>query len=199
VRRADGSLAARFWLDRVTRLPLRRQVFGPGGQLAGDVSFTELRIGDAAMPGAAAKPWGGVLAPAQLAALRTQGWPLPGPLPGNLTLLGAREKTAPGGPVVDLDYSDGLLVVSVFVVRGHLPAGLAGWSPVTLDGRRVYANDFDGHSVAWSAGGFVYTVVAAAPPQTVGEVVAALPHGRTQGLMARIGHGLRRLLTWLSP
>jgi sigma-E factor negative regulatory protein RseB len=200
VRRSDGSLAARFWLDQATRLPLRRQVFGPGGQLAGDVGFTEVKVGAVpAVPVAAARPWGGVLAPAQLAALRDGGWPVPDPLPGHLSLLGARVRTAADGPVMDLDYSDGLSVISVFVERGHLPQALSGWSPVTLDGHRVYADVFDAHTVAWSAAGYVYTVVAAAPPQTVGQVVAALPHDARPGLLTRVGHGLRRLMSWLTP
>ena len=43
-RRADGSLAARFWLDDATKLPLERQVFDSGAHLIGqdvfiDVSF----------------------------------------------------------------------------------------------------------------------------------------------------------------
>jgi len=55
-----------------------------------------------------------------------------------------------------------------------------------------------GQAFVWSAQGFVYTVVAAAPPQTVMQVVAALPHG-SPGLLARMRQGLRRLLSWLTP
>ena len=42
-------------------------------------------------------------------------------------------------------------------------------------------------------------MVAAAPTQTVGQVVAALPHGGNQGFAARLGRGLHRLWTWLNP
>ena len=45
----------------------------------------------------------------------------------------------------------------------------------------------------------MYTLVAAAPPQTVAQVVAALPHNGSPGLIGRVGHGLRRLLSWLIP
>jgi sigma-E factor negative regulatory protein RseB len=66
-----------------------------------------------------------------------------------------------------------------------------------LHGRAVYTDDSDGHSVAWSARGFVYTVVAEAPPQTVARVVAALPHDSPPGVLARLGRGLHRLVSWL--
>jgi sigma-E factor negative regulatory protein RseB len=150
-------------------------------------------------PAGAERAWHTTLAPSQLARLRAQGWPLPGPLPGNLTLIGARESGTPTGPVVDLDYSDGLSVVSVFVQRGYLPPSLSGWSRVALDGHRVYANDPDDLCFAWSAGGFVYTVIAAAPQQTVGQVVVALPHDDGPGWLSRMRHGLHRLVSWILP
>jgi hypothetical protein len=45
----------------------------------------------------------------------------------------------------------------------------------------------------------VYTLGAAAPPQTVAQVVAALPHDGSPGPLTRLGHGLHRLLSWLIP
>jgi sigma-E factor negative regulatory protein RseB len=199
-RRPGGGLAARFWLDKATYLPLRRQVFDSSGRVVSDVSFSQLRFGRVAvtrLPGAAARPWGDVLVSGQLTALRVRGWPLPGPLPGNLTLLSARESMFGGRPVIDLDYSDGLSVVSVFVQRGHLPSQLTGWAVVPLQGHEVYADDSTGHSVAWSARGFVYTVIAEAPQQMVGQVVSALPHDSPPGIFGRIRQGMHRLTSWM--
>jgi sigma-E factor negative regulatory protein RseB len=140
-----------------------------------------------------------MLAPSQLAGLRARGWRLPGPLPGNLTLISAKENNTHSGPVVDLDYSDGLSVVSIFVQRGYLPDRLSGWSQVALAGHKVYANDPDDLCFTWSAGGFVYTLIAAAPRQTVGQVVVALPHDDDRGWLGRMKHGLHRLLSLVSP
>jgi sigma-E factor negative regulatory protein RseB len=161
VRGADGKMAARFWLDNATKLPLRRQVFDAHARVTSDDSFIDLKLGAkaaAGAPAAGARPRSSPLSGAELARLRAQGWPLPGPLPGMLTQFEASRTVTASGAVVELAYSDGLSVVSLFVQRGHLPAQLSGWSEAAVDGQRVYAADSDDSSVAWSAGGFVYTV-----------------------------------------
>ncbi len=196
--RPDGMLAARFWLDKLTLLPLQRETFDGRGRLVSDATFAALTVGSTPAGRSA------VTAPRQWvtarpAWLRARGWPLPGRLPGDLALLGAREDDTATGPVVDLDYSDGLSLVSVFLQRGHLRSRLTGWSRVALQGGPVYADDSDGQTFVWSAHGFVYTLVAAAPPQTVAQVVAALPHDGSPGLLARMRQGAHRLLSWLTP
>lgn len=202
VRRTGGQLAARFWLDSATKLPLRRQVFDTHARVISDDSFIDLSLGADAVsgaPAAGAKPRSSPLSGAQLARLRAQGWPLPGPLPGRLTEFEASRTVTASGAVVELTYSDGLSVVSLFVQRGHLPAELSGWSEVALRGQHVYAADPDDRSVAWSAGGFVYTVIADAPEQTIAQVIGALPHDARPGLVARLMRGLHRLVSLADP
>jgi sigma-E factor negative regulatory protein RseB len=196
--RPDGRMAARFWLDEATTLPLRRETFDGRGHMVSDAAFAELTVGPAAAARSAAtapRQW----VTARPARLRAQGWPVPGRLPSGLVLVGAREGRTATGSVVDLDYSDGLSLISVFLQRGHLQSRLAGWSRVALGGSPVYADYSAGQTFAWPARGFVYSLVAAAPPQTVAQVVAALPHDSSPGLLTRLRQGLRRLASWLTP
>ena len=202
LRHPDGRLAARFWLDNVTKLPLRRETFDGHARMVSDDVFVSLKLGPptvAAVPRTASAPGGKPLAGGQLARLRAAGWPLPARLPGQLTLLRASETGGPSDAVVDLAYSDGLSVISLFVQRGHLPARLNGWSEVALRGDHVYASGRDQRSVAWSARGFVYTLIADAPDQTLDQVVGVLPHNGGPGFFGRMGRGLRRLVSWLDP
>ena len=202
VRRPGGGVAAWFWLDSATSLPLRKEMFDARARLISSVTFAEVNIGRGAAGGEpvpTARAWHITLARGQLARLRARGWPLPGPLPGDLKLIGAKESATSAGPVVDLDYSDGLSVVSIFVQRGYLPDRLRGWSKVALAGHKVFANDPDDLCFAWSARGFVYTLIAAAPQQTVGQVVVALPHDDAPGWLAQLKRGLHQLLSWVRP
>jgi sigma-E factor negative regulatory protein RseB len=196
--RPDGSLAARFWLDQGSKLLLRRETFDTGSALISEDTFLAVRFGDGAlagMPAQSVDQWPEKLTAAQLDTLREQGWTAPAELPGGLRLLAAHRTSQ----VVDLDYSDGLSMVSVFVQRGELPAVLRGWREISVSGHEVYSRDPDQRSLSWSAHGFVYTVIAAAPPTVVSSVVAALPHDPPRGFWGRIAHGLKRLGSWANP
>ena len=201
LRHRDGRLAARLWVDAQTKLPLRRETYDDGARMVSQDVFVSLRLGRpaAAAPRSAAVPGGRLLAGVQLARLRAAGWPLPARLPGQLSLVRASETSSPAGSVMDLAYSDGLSVISLFVQRGHLPAQLNGWSQVAMRGNRVYEAAPDQRSVAWSARGFVYTLIADAPDQTLDQVVGVLPHNARPGLLGRMGRGLGRLISWLNP
>jgi sigma-E factor negative regulatory protein RseB len=202
VRRPTGALAARFWLDAATKLPLRREIYVGGARMISEDAFITLEIGGrglGGLPAPAAAPWTAQLDEARLAALRASGWPVPGQLPGNLVLFAATETSQRSGQVIDLSYSDGLAVVSLFVQRGDLAAAMPGWRQITVRGRTVYSVDPDDRSFAWSANGFVYTVIADAPAATVSQVVTALPGSTKLGFWARMGRGFHRLASWLNP
>ena len=53
--------------------------------------------------------------------------------------------------------------------------------------------------ITWSGHGFVYTVLADAPPQLVDAVVAALPQNTPPGFWSRLGRGLGRLASMVDP
>ena len=202
LRHRNGQLAARFWLDTATKLPLRRETFDGSARMVSEDVFVSLKLGSpaaAAAPRTASVAGGKLLASVQLARMRAAGWPLPAQLPGQLSLVRASETGGTAGAIVDLAYSDGLSVISLFVQRGHLPAQLNGWSEVALRGDRVYAAGPDQRSVAWSARGFVYTLIADAPDQTLDQVVGVLPHNAGPGFLGRMSRGLKRLVSWLNP
>ena len=205
LQRGDGSLAARFWLDRQTMVPLRRDVFDTSAQLISEDAFVQVQFGSpAAQPGAAGNggsrqksAWAKADVPAELVSgLNGSGWHLPAGLPGGLPLYAAARSHTGIGQVICLGYSDGLSVVSLFVQRGTLAAKMAGWVPVDLSGHLVYVA---GHSITWAGRGFVYTVIADAPPQTVKQVVASLPPATSPGFLGRIGRGLDRLAALVNP
>jgi sigma-E factor negative regulatory protein RseB len=101
--------------------------------------------------------------------------------------------------VLDLGYSDGLAVVSLFEQRGQLAAELAGWRKTTVAGRVIFVAEPDQRSMTWSSRGMVYTLMADAPAQTVEAVVGVLPHDGPAGFWKRMSRGLVRLASWANP
>jgi sigma-E factor negative regulatory protein RseB len=224
VYRLNGSLAARYWLDKQTMVPLRRELFDTTAQVIDEDNFTQVRFGAAAqravgikfasprftstkaaaqVAGSGAQPqsasaWVSAGSPARfLAGLSSKGWRLPATLPGGLPLYGAAWTSSGGSQVADLEYSDGLYVVSLFVQRGTLGSGMTGWRELSLAGQRVYVS---GHSIAWAGTGLVYTMIADAPPATVAQDVSAVPDSSPPpGLLARLGRGLDRLAQLANP
>lgn len=203
VRRHDGSLAARYWLDSSTGLPLRREMFDEGGHLVNEGAFIDLTVGPSSQgpaPSQAAQAWSvDAVRTSELPLLRKEGWPVPSTLDGNLSLVGVSRNRAGAGVVVDASYSDGLSVVSVFMQRGQLARALPGWRADQVRGLPVYSSEPDRRSLAWSADGVVYTVISDAPPSAVTRIVAQLPHDRDSGIWQRIERGLARIGSWFDP
>ena len=151
LRHRDGLLAARFWLDTQTKLPLRRETYDDSARMVSQDVFVEpqARLGLPLRPLPAARRCQGARrCPAS-------SWPVCGPLagrfprscPASSAWFEASETRGPAGSVMDLAYSDGLSVISLFVQRGHLPAQLNGWSRVAIRGDPVYEAAPDQRSV----------------------------------------------------
>jgi sigma-E factor negative regulatory protein RseB len=208
VYRFDGSLAARFWLDRKTLVPLRRELFDTSDQPIGEETFVQVRFGALTAQPAVANAATSATAEAGpawvtaafpdklLASLAGQGWRLPAMLPGGLPLYTAASSGTGAGEVIDLEYSDGLSVVSLFVQRGTLAPDMPGWRLASLGGHQVYVS---GRSVTWSWHGLVCTMITDAPPLTVAQAVGALPRSAPTGVLGRLGHGLDRLAHLIDP
>ena len=228
--RSDGSIAARFWLDNATKLPLEREVFDTAAHVIGqdvfiDVSFTApgglggdqgfVPPGDSRAAGASPQqaaaasasarvsaspqePWTDPFSRRQLLALRDGGWQVPPELPGGLSLFTGAKTQAETGAVLDLGYSDGLFMVSVFEQHGKLPATLPGWRKTKTGGHVVFALP-DQRSLTWAGHGMVFTMVADAPSQTVDAVVGALPHDGPTGFWKRMSRGMVRVASWVNP
>jgi MucB/RseB N-terminal domain len=204
-RRPDGTAAGRFHIDRQTGLMLRRELLDQQGREVDLTFFTEIRpttpkarVVVASAPRMVEAPWAHQLAGAELGSLKYRGWPVHSGLPDRLSLFDARQLDG-DGPVVHLSYSDGLSVVSVFVQRGTLDAGsVAGWRKATRGGRTVYLRDTVQQRAMWASRGYVFTVLADAPPPVVDSAVAALPHGET-GFWGRLARGMDRLASWANP
>jgi sigma-E factor negative regulatory protein RseB len=205
-RRSDGSLAARFWLDDATKLPLEREVFDTATHVISEDVFINVQIigqrpvtapaGGLAVPQG---PWPNPLSAPQLVALRDRGWLVPPGLPDGLSLFTGAQAATSSGNVIDLGYSDGLSVVSLFEQHGNLAAKLAGWQKTTVAGHVIYVAEPDQRSLTWSSRGIVYTLIADAPVQTVDAVVGALPHDAPPGFWKRMSRGLARMASWANP
>jgi sigma-E factor negative regulatory protein RseB len=202
VRHPNGTLAARFWIDTATKLPLRRELIA-GGALLSEDAFLQISVGTDQpqdMPAADAHPWDGQLTAAGRRVLKHKGWPLPSTTVDGLSLFQSTQTSTKSGKVVELSYSDGLSVISVFVQPGELPRSLPGWRRFSAHGGSVvYAFDPDGRDLVWSAGGYVYTMISDAPASVVDQVVMHLPHDRPPGFWERMGRGFRRLVSWANP
>jgi sigma-E factor negative regulatory protein RseB len=204
--RENGSLAARFWLDDATKLPLEREVFDTAAHVISEDVFINVRfskLDPAAAPAVGPSdpqgPWTDPLPAAQLLALRASGWLVPPELPGGLSLFTGAQTQTSTGAVLDLGYSDGLSVVSLFEQRGNLAAKLAGWQKITVAGHVIYAAEPDQRSLTWASRGMVYTVMADAPAQTVANVIRVLPHDKPPGFWKRMSRGFARLASWVNP
>jgi sigma-E factor negative regulatory protein RseB len=212
--RFDGSLAAQYWLDKQTMVPLRRELFDTADNVISQDTFASVKVGALTVPqftgagaaparSAAAAPAGAPLAWASavpaarfLTSLAGKGWQVPVSLPGGLPLYTAASAATASGEVVDLEYSDGLYVVSLFAQRGTLAASMPGWRQVSVGGQRAFVS---GHSVTWAVPGFVYTMIADAPPQTMTQVVGTLPRDGSPGVLARLGRGFLRIARGINP
>lgn len=223
LRDAAGHLAARYWLDRATSLPLQQIAYDEQGRVQRASAYTSITLGSdveagavpsartvAAAPPGADVPRADALSAADLDALRRSGWAVPQRVGARgLELIDARmveqspPTQSPGAQspkTLHLRYSDGIGTLSVFEEPGHLDsAGLRGWQSVRRAGAAVRIAPGPPEQVVWSSEGRVYTVVAE-DADDVDAVIAQLPHSSpATGLRARLWRGVQRVGSWVDP
>ena len=199
--RADGTLAARLWLDDEMAVPLRREVYDASGMTITASAFVDISL-EYGNPDAAGVTTSRPSAPktlglAELAALRADGWACPRELAPGMALYEAKQV----GSAVQLSYTDGVAAVSVFEQPGRLdPAALDGFAEHPA-GRGVYYRAPGPPSrFVWETADHVVTVIADAPAM-VDAVLAILPPeaNESAGFLAQIGRGAQRLMSWVNP
>lgn len=213
----NGRLAAQLWLDDLTGMTLRQEVYDAGGRLvrwSGYLSFhpvdvcvppqraastgstTPLDATGVGCPGTGQMLSTTAAAPARdpAAEARELGAELPPTLPGGFRLVDVRRETeaGPGAGAVHLTYSNGLSGLSLFVQEGRLPTeGVPGTSPRAWGGTRVYLGSGWPTRAVWQAGPDVLTAVTDAPVDELREVVTVLPGGQGQGWVDRVSAVVR--------
>jgi hypothetical protein len=198
--RGGTTVAGRFWLDRLTGLVLRRELYDHTGRTVRAAAFVDVRMAVAG-PWAAPTPAapadsGSSLGSRAISALRRAGWQAPQRLAGGLELFDARSHAG----VLHLSYTDGLFAVSMFTQPGRLDAqSVKDWQRVRLAGIDAWTRPGLSRRVVWSDGGWVHTAVADAPDAVVTATVAAFAARPRESLRHRIGRGLDRMGSWVNP
>lgn len=207
VHKIGSPPAARFWIDRATALPLRREVLDPFGRTVRESAFITLTVGGTHLARAVPENASGMphvvgvaLEAGEVARLRADGWSVPDRL-GALELFEVRLQGAGRAATLQLSYSDGVTAASVFQQRGRLDrSAVSDWQRTKVGGSRAWVQAAFPRRVVWTGQGTVYTVIADVPRTTLDDLVRTFPHGdRKRGLPARLGHGIARVGSWFNP
>lgn len=202
----EGSqVRARFWIDNRTGLLMRRALYADGRLVrwSGYTSFQQRPNSFLShlAPEVRSLP-ATTISTTIASALSDKGWTCPRSLDSSFRLSSLGEVDG-DADAMHAQYTDGLSTVSVFEERATLdPSRLAGFRLQRIDGMNQYVHDGLPTVVVWESGGTIYTVVTDAPEQVAGTVIAALPHTAahsSDGLMARVDHGLSRMASAVAP
>lgn len=216
VRRSDGLLRERLWVDDETGLVLRRETYADGEEPVRMAVYLALDIDPrpserteppraarfGVRPGVERDQDVTAVGSRGLAALREAGYTVPEQLPGGYAARGMFAVSSTEGQPLQVVYGDGLYSVSLFQQPGRpdwesLPAGA---EPAADVGFRAY--EWPGAVPArlvWEADGTTWSLVGDAPPDEFVTIAQALPHPSEPGVAARLVRGLQRLWSWASP
>ena len=197
--RADGSPAARWWLDDASGIVLARQTFDADAMPLSDVEFARIRVDSptAALEplptGSPASEASAALTLSNAPMLSSRGWACENHLAG-LALVRLRSDGADEPGAVHLVYSDGVSTLSVSEQRGQLSVVPDGSSWDTTLGAWTRAGVAG--VASWQSGDRVFTVVSDGPSSLLAAAVDSLPHDpapdRTTMERIREGWGVLR-------
>jgi len=208
--RDAGTLRERLWLDDTTGLLLRRESYD-GDELLRMAVYVSLDLSPAAglsVPSPGAGPLEQrnqeveSVQPVRLEALRQAGWAVPEALGDRYRPSGAYAVSGSEGSPLQLVYADGLYTVSLFQQRGEPDLATLPPGAQRAEGLGDRAYEWPGavpSRLVWEAGGTTYSLVGDAPPEEFRAMAAALPQAERPGVWNRVGNGLSRLWSWVSP
>lgn len=201
----EGAVAGRYWVDRASRLVLRRDVLDQRGAVVRSSTFVELdltAVTTSAVLSTPIRPTGQVLSAEALQVLRDEGWRVQSALPGGMELFEARLHESDGAEVLQLSYSDGLSTQSLFAQRGEPAREPVGTARPVGEGT-VWVTQGTPERLVWAGAGRTWTLVTDAPSTTVAQTVLALPHVPDaqvdDGVLDRVWRGMARVGRWVNP
>lgn len=131
--------------------------------------------------------------------LDESGWPCLETLAGDMERVDAR--WIDGGQTIALTYANSIHKLKLFEQNGALDTDeLKGFERRTINRASVWVRDGIPTIVTWDAEGVVYTIVTDAGRNHLARVLGELPtRAPDGGPVQRIGDGLDRMTTWISP
>lgn len=139
------------------------------------------------------------VSPAMMSRLDASGWPCRETLAGDMKRV--RAFWVDDGQVISLAYANATHRLELFEQNGVLDTGgLHGFDKRTISNATVWVRDGIPTVVTWDYDGVVYTIVTDAGKVRIAKAVAELPTpDPASGPAQRIGSGLDRMATWISP
>jgi sigma-E factor negative regulatory protein RseB len=204
VRTRSGVPVQRLWIDRRTRLAIRRAFYDHSGMLMRQTAFVTLseRTPEIDAPAQVATiPVSSHSVSADMTGLRNAGWKTPAAVPDGMVTIDSSVTGTGDDAVLRMSFTDGIATMSLFEQRGALDAsGLSGWRRDKIAGVPVWISNGYPRRVVWSGGDRVYTVVTECEERSVEQMVRSLPRGDSSyGFARRVARGAQRVGSWVNP
>jgi hypothetical protein len=177
VRRSDGRLVERLWVQPSSGVVYRRELYGTKGAIVGMMTMLEMKWGSSDR----AEPYQG-MRPTQVKPRDARS--APASLAYGYKLQSASRIEAAGRPATHWLYSDGLHALSVFKLAGELRSP-SNYRRVRLGRVPAWAGPGPG-TWMWHGGGATWAVVADEPQLDPIELAGPFPKS-DRSLWSRLG------------